>query len=58
MSRVARKAAADGAMDEENEENIPPQSRRSERVKGRKSASKKDLGRSVIIALLTWNRGC
>jgi hypothetical protein len=40
-------------MDVENEENIPPQNRRSERVKGRKNASSQDIGELRVTTTLT-----
>ena len=48
MPGRAKGTVADVVVDEENDENIPPQGRRSERVKGRKSASMADLGMSII----------
>jgi hypothetical protein len=48
MPARARGTAVDIVADDDNEENIPPQGRRSERVKGRKSASIADLGMSII----------
>ncbi len=53
MPLVANNAGAGAASDDENEENIPPPSRRSERVKGRGSASKRDLGWHAMIPKLT-----
>lgn len=48
MPARARGTAVDIVADDDNEENIPPQGRRSERVKRRKSASMADLGMSMI----------
>ena len=50
MSRVAARATSDPIMDEENGENIPPQGRRSERVKGRKGASNNNFGNITFKA--------
>lgn len=44
--RGSRKAVADIAVEEENDENLPPQGRRSQRTKARRSASMTDLGLS------------
>lgn len=44
----ARGTAVDIVSREGNDENIHPQGRRSERVRGRKSASLADLGMSII----------
>jgi len=42
--RGSKRAVSDDVDVDENDENVPPQGRRSQRVKGRKSASREELG--------------
>ena len=47
-ARGSRAIAADITVEEENDKNIPPQGRRSQRAKGRKSAPVLELGTSTL----------
>jgi hypothetical protein len=42
--KSSKKVTSNTQVEEENDENVPPQGRRSGRVKGRKSASTEEIG--------------